>query len=194
VPGTAVDRVITGTAGAFVQLSNDNGRDIGGFIRLLDNVDIKKYDLFAFMHSKRSPHIAPEKGEYWRRCLLRAFAGSPEVVRECVPMFRDDPKLALIGAKEWRATEMGNNEAQVKRMLDLFEIEPQHRSVEYLSGTMFLIRSDVVQKLYDVLKDVEWEYGGDKDVKFHMDGQDAHAVERVVGNLIRQMGYRMAWR
>ena len=48
--------------GAFVQLSNDNGRDIGGFTRLLDNVDIKKYDLFAFMHSKKSPHIARKKG------------------------------------------------------------------------------------------------------------------------------------
>lgn len=179
---------------AFVQLSNDNGRDIGGFIRLLDNVDIKKYDMFAFMHSKKSPHIAAAKGDYWRRCLLRAFAGSRDVVAECVQMFRDDPSLGLIGAKEWRATEMGNNEAQVAKMLDLFGIEPQHRSVEYLSGTMFLIRSDVVQRIYDTLKDVEWEYGGDKDVSFHMDGQAAHAVERVVGNLIRQMGYKMAWR
>ena len=67
--------------GAFVQLSNDNGRDIGGFTRLLDNVDIKKYDLFAFMHSKKSPHIAAEKGDYWRRSLLRAFAGSPDYRR-----------------------------------------------------------------------------------------------------------------
>jgi hypothetical protein len=180
--------------GAFVQLSNDNGRDLGGFIRLLDNVDIKKYDLFAFMHSKKSPHIAPEKGDYWRRCLLRAFAGTPDIVTECVRMFKDDPSVGLIGATEWRATEMGNNEAQFDRMLDLFQIMPQYRSVEYLSGTMFLIRSEVVQRIYDVLKGIDWEYGGDKDVAFHMDGQAAHAVERVIGNLVRQMGYRMVWR
>ena len=85
--------------GAFVQLSNDNGRDIGGFTRLLDNVDIKKYDLFAFMHSKKSPHIAAEKGDYWRRSLLRAFAGSPDIVAECVQMFKDDPTVGLIGAR-----------------------------------------------------------------------------------------------
>jgi Rhamnan synthesis protein F len=180
--------------GAFVQLSNDNGRDIGGFIRLLDNVDISKYDLFAFMHSKKSPHIAAEKGDYWRRCLLRAFAGTPEIVSQCVQMFKDDPSVGLIGAAEWRETEMGNNHAQFDRMIDLFQIEQQYRSVEYLSGTMFLIRSEVVQRIYDVLKGVNWEYGGGKDVAFHMDGQAAHAVERVVGNLVRQMGYRMVWR
>jgi len=180
--------------GAFVQLSNDNGRDIGGFTRLLDNVDIRKYDLFAFMHSKKSPHIAAEKGDYWRRCLLRAFAGSPAVVAECVQMFKDDPTVGMIGAQEWRATDLGKNETQYQRMLDRFEIEPQFRTVEYLSGTMFLIRSEIVQRIYDVLKGTDWEYGGDKDVKFHMDGQSAHAVERVVGNLVRQMGYRLAWR
>jgi hypothetical protein len=180
--------------GAFVQLSNDNGRDIGGFTRLLDNVDIAKYDLFAFMHSKKSPHVAAEKGDYWRRCLLRAFAGSPKVVAECVQMFKDDPTLGLVGAQEWRATDLGNNQLQYYRMLDRFEIEPQYRSVEYLSGTMFLLRPEIVQRIYDVLKDTDWEYGGGKDIKFHMDGQSAHAVERVIGNLVRQMGYRMAWR
>jgi len=180
--------------GAFVQLSNDNGRDIGGFTRLLDNVDIEKYDLFALMHSKKSPHIAAEKADYWRRCLLRAFAGSPSVVAECVQIFKDDPTVGLVGAHEWRATDLGNNQLQFERMLDRFEIEPQYRSVEYLSGTMFLIRSEVVQRIYNVLKDTDWEYGGDKDVKFHMDGQAAHAVERVIGNLVRQMGYRMVWR
>ena len=109
-------------------------------------------------------------------------------------MFKDDPTVGLIGAREWRATDLGNNQQQYDQMLDRFEIEPQYRSVEYLSGTMFLIRSDVVQRIYDVLKDTDWEYGGDKDVRFHMDGQAAHAVERAIGNLVRQMGYRMVWR
>lgn len=180
--------------GAFVQLSNDNGRDIGGFVRLLDNVDIKKYEYFAWMHSKKSPHIAMEKGEYWRRSLLGSFAGNPETVASCIQQFRDDPSIGLIGAKEWRTTEMGRNEEQFNKMLELFEIDEQHRDVEYLSGTMFLIRSEIVQRLYERLKTLDWEYGGDKDLSFHVDGQIAHAVERVIGNIVRQMGYRMVWR
>jgi hypothetical protein len=179
---------------AFVQLSNDDGRDIGGFVRLLDNVDIKKYEFFAWIHSKKSPHIAAEKADYWRRCLLQAFAGSSQIVADCIQAFRDDPSVGLIGAKEWRSTEIGRNEVQFNRMLDLFEIDERHRDVEYLSGTMFLIRSDIVQRIYDVLKSLEFEYGADKDLAFHMDGQVAHAVERVIGNVVRQMGCRMLWR
>jgi hypothetical protein len=59
---------------------------------------------------------------------------------------------------------------------------------------MFLMRSEIVQRLYEQLRGLEWEYGGDKDLAFHVDGQMAHAVERVIGNLVRQMGYRMVWR
>ncbi len=180
--------------GAFVQLSNDNGRDIGGFVRLLDNVDIEKYEFFAWMHSKKSPHIAAEKGEYWRRSLLGAFAGSQEIAAECVRLFKEDASVGLVAAREWRSTYMGNNRGQYERALELFGIDEKHREIEYVSGTMFLMRSEIVQRLYNTLKSLEWEYGGDKDIEFHRDGQIAHAVERVIGNLVRQMGYRIAWR
>ena len=179
---------------AFVQLSNDNGRDIGGFIRLLDNVEFEKYELFAFMHSKKSPHIASERATHWRRQLLTAFAGSREVVNECVAMFREDPTVGLIASADWRDTDLGDNAEHYHRLLDLFEIDEEHRNPEYVSGTMFMVRSDIVQRLYQRLKDVEWEYGGNKDVEFHRDGQIAHGVERIIGNLLRQMGYRIVWR
>jgi Rhamnan synthesis protein F len=179
---------------AFIQLSNDRGRDIGGFVRLLDHVDIKKYDLFAWIHSKKSPHIAEIKGEYWRRSLLRAFAGTEEIVAECVRTFRDDPSVGLIAAREWRCTELGRNAEQYYKLLDLFEIDEKHRQMEYVSGTMFLMRAEIVQRLYDGLKNFEWEYGGDKGLDFHTDGQVAHAVERLIGNLVRQMGYQILWR
>ncbi|HLY54050.1 MAG TPA: rhamnan synthesis F family protein, partial [Stellaceae bacterium] len=89
--------------GAFLQLSNDLGRDVGGFMRLLDNVKLDRYDVVALMHTKKSPHIMPERGEHWRRTLLRAFAGSPEVADECVDAFLADPAVGMIGAKEWRS-------------------------------------------------------------------------------------------
>jgi hypothetical protein len=179
--------------GAFVQLSNDNGRDIGGFVRLLDNVDIERYNAFAFMHSKKSPHISPERGTHWRRSLLSAFAGSRDIAAEAVRTFHSDPTVGLIAAKEWRATDLGNNLSHYYRLLDYFEIGAEHRDVEYLSGTMFLIRPDIVRRLYDGLKSMEFEYGGDKNLEFHRDGQIAHAVERLIGNLTRQLGYRIQW-
>jgi hypothetical protein len=180
--------------GAFVMLSNDLGRDIGGFTRLLNQVDIARYDLFAFMHSKKSPHIEPESGIYWRRALLSAIAGSPETAKECVAMFRDHPHIGMIGCKDWRSRDMGKNVEQYERLLDLFGVRGKNRELDYLSGFMFLIRSEIVARLYDFLRRLDFEYGGDKDIDFHIDGQIAHGVERALPALVRQMGYEIHYR
>jgi hypothetical protein len=180
--------------GAFVMLSNDAGRDVGGFTRLLAEIDIARYDLFAFMHSKKSPHIAPERGEYWRKGLLRAIAGSPDVASECLRMFREDPSLGMIGAAEWRSQDMGKNVEQYELLLDLLDVRGPNRDLDYVSGFMFLVRSGVVARLYETLKKLDFEYGGDKDLDFHIDGQIAHGVERATPALVRQMGYQVAYR
>ena len=180
--------------GAFVMLSHDAGRDVGGFTRLLEHIDLSRYDLFAFMHSKKSPHIAPEKGEYWRRTLLSAIAGSAETARDCVRMFRDNPHIGLIGSKDWRSTDMGKNIEQYERLLDLLGVRGKHRELDYVSGFMFLIRSDIVARLFETLRKLDFEYGGDRDLDFHIDGQIAHGVERAVPALVRQMGYEVHYR
>ena len=180
--------------GAFLQLSNDSGRDIGGFVRLLDNIQIDRYDVFAFMHTKKSPHIAIERGEHWRRTLLRAIAGSVEIADECIATFLEDKSVGMIGAKEWQSFELGKGFDQYEKLLDLLEVTGKNREIDYLSGFMCLARSDVIKRLHGVLRDVEWEYGGDKGLDFHMDGQIAHGVERALPALVRQMGYQVLYR
>lgn len=55
-------------------------------------------------------------------------------------------------------------------------------------------RGDLVKRLLGQLSRLEWEYGGDKDLEFHLDGQLAHGAERVAPALVRQMGYRVVYR
>jgi lipopolysaccharide biosynthesis protein len=179
--------------GAFVMVSKNVGRDIGGFLRLLENIDIGKYELFAFMHTKMSPHVAREKAEFWRRKLLNAFAGNATIANRSIEAFRRDPSIGLLGSKEWRNTEIAGNSANFRKMLDLFKIETKYQNVEYLSGTMFLLRPEIVRRIYEVLKDIELESGEGGSLSFNMDGQLAHAIERVIGNVVRQMGYRFEW-
>jgi hypothetical protein len=180
--------------GAFVMLSNDLGRDIGGFTRLLGEIDIARYDYFAFMHSKKSPHIEAETGTYWRRALLSAIAGSPETASENIRLLRDNKQIGMIGCKDWRSHDMGKNVEQYEKLLDLFGVRGKNRELDYLSGFMFLIRSEIVARLYDVLRRLDFEYGGDKDLDFHIDGQIAHGVERALPALVRQMGYEIHYR
>lgn len=180
--------------GAFLMFSHDAGRDVGGLTRILDHIDPTKYELVAFMHSKKSPHFAPEKGDYWRRSLLRAIAGTPSIARQCVERFRADPRVGMIGAEEWRSSAMGANADQYEKLLDLLGVEGAHRDLDYLGGFMFLARSAIIERLYSVLRRIEWEHGADKGLDFHVDGQIAHGVERALPALVRQMGYHVEYR
>ena len=46
----------------------------------------------------------------------------------------------------------------------------------------------------ETLRRLDFEYGGDRDLDFHVDGQIAHGVERAVPALVRHMGYDILWR
>ncbi len=178
---------------AHVLISNDGGRDIGGFVRLLENIDIEKYEFFAWMHTKKSPHIPSDEALAWRNALLDAFAGNRKIAADTIALMRQDSSVGMIGSQKWRSQHMGSNAEQFGEMLDLFEIEPPYRKLDYLSGTMFFVRSEIVRRLYDVLKNVQFERGDDASIEFNKDGQLAHAVERVIGNVVRQLGYRVEW-
>jgi lipopolysaccharide biosynthesis protein len=89
---------------------------------------------------------------------------------------------------------MNGNQVEVDRLMARLRIEARHRRLDFVSGTMFLIRSDVVLRLYRELRDIEWEDPAGRDAAFFLDGQLEHAVERVIPSLARQMGYEIAWR
>ena len=89
---------------------------------------------------------------------------------------------------------MGKNVEQYERLLDLLGVRGKNRECDYLSGFMFLARSDIVARFHSVLREIDFEYGGDKDLDFHVDGQIAHGVERAFPALVRQMGYETHYR
>lgn len=180
--------------GAFVMLSNNLGRDIGGHLRSLEQIDIARYDMFALMHTKKSPHMAAEEGEFWRRDLLAAFAGTPEIAAECVAAMQGDPRIGLIGAKAWRSQKLGRNGPQYERLLDILGVQGAHRDLDYVSGSMFLLRASVAERLVQKLRHVDFENGTDKDHAFYVDGQIEHGVERAVPALVRGMDYAILYR
>ena len=180
--------------GAFVMLSNNFGRDIGGHMRLLEQIDLTRYDMFALMHTKKSPHMPTEAGEFWRRDLLAAFAGSPETAAECVATIKTNPRIGLIGSKAWRSQQLGRNGLQYERLLDILGVQGANRDVDYVGGSMFLLRASVAARLIGALRHIEFESGADRDHAFYIDGQVEHGVERAVSALVREMGLEILYR
>lgn len=59
---------------------------------------------------------------------------------------------------------------------------------------MMLVRPAVLQTVYEALRDVEFEDGDALGRRRHIDGQAAHAIERLIGTAMLAAGLRFWWR
>ena len=179
---------------ARVYISENIGRDIGGFVSLMQNIDMKKYEVFCLLHTKKSPHVGDLLARKWRTELLSAILESPSIASKNVALMLTDEAVGQIGSLRWRNTHVHRNEKKYLELLDTLGVRESARDCEYLSGTMMLVRRHVLERIFLVLRDVAFEVGDDKPLEFHIDGQIAHAVERIIGNVVRDMNYQFIWR
>ncbi|HIK50945.1 MAG TPA: hypothetical protein IGS17_08485, partial [Oscillatoriales cyanobacterium M59_W2019_021] len=187
------DRIRQDFPQARIQISPNRGKDIGGHLASMDLVDFSQYDVFCLIHTKKSPHVSHLISDQWRRDLYEAILGTPEKVKTNLQIIRQDPSVGLIGSRYWRNTDVLNNSTHYEKLLDEFAINPDARACEYLSGTMMFVRPKILKTIYDKFKNDDLEHGDGKDLEFQKDGQIAHALERLIGNLVRHYGMRLFW-
>ena len=180
---------------ARIYISENVGRDIGGHFQVLRNVHMEDYRIFCLVHTKKSPHFV-KKSEVpiWRTRLLESLMGSPEIATENIRLMLADDKIGQLGAEQCRYTEMTDNASKYFELLRQLDIDESEEDVEFLSGTMMFLRSEVLQRIYKGTRDIAFEPGDDLSTASHSDGQWAHAVERAFGAVVRDMHYRFEWR
>ena len=179
---------------ASIYVSENIGRDIGGYFQLLRNVPMEEYRFFCLIHSKKSPHLAMGDALLWRRRLLFPLLGTRELAVDNLRLMLADETIGLIGAGRCRDTELRDNAEKFTELLDLLDVRPEFRDVEFLGGTMMYLRREILQRIFQTCKDLPFEKGDDTTLSFHLDAQWAHAIERVIGNVVRDMNYRFEWR
>ena len=179
---------------ARIYISENVGRDIGGFCQLLRNLRMEDYPLFCLVHTKKSPHMAKGEVQLWRRELLTPLMGTRERAVENIRLMLADDKVGLLGAHQCRYTELNENPQKYFELLNRLGIRETSGDVEFLSGTMMFVRREVLQGVVRVAGDLPFENGEDRSIAFHQDGQWAHAVERAFGAVVRDMDYRVEWR
>ena len=179
---------------ARIYIGKNIGRDIGGHFQLLRNVSMEDYRFFCLIHSKKSPHLSTGDALLWRRRLLTPLLGTRELAIENLKLMLTDDTIGLIGSRRCRDTELKDNAEKFIRFLDLLNVGPESRDVEFLSGTMMYLRREVLQRIFESCKDLPFEKGDDTPLQFHLDAQWAHAIERGIGNVVRDMNYRFEWR
>ena len=180
---------------ARIYISENAGRDIGGHFQVLRNVRMEDYRIFCLVHTKKSPHfVVKSEVPIWRRNLLEPLMGSPEVAIENIRLMLADGEIGQLGSERCRYTELNDNAEKYFDLLQRLDINESNEDVEFLSGTMMFLRSDVLQRVYRSTQDIVFEPGDDLSTSSHSDGQWAHAVERVFGAVVRDMHYRLEWR
>ena len=179
---------------AHVYVSENVGRDIGGYFNLLRNLRMEDYRLFCLLHTKKSPHMGEGEVQRWRRKLLEPLLGTPERAAENVRTMLEDESVGMIGSARCRYTEMNANHEKYRFILEGLGIPESTDGVEFLSGTMMFLRPDVLGRVFEAAQGVEFERSDAVTVEGDPDGAWAHAVERVFGTVVADMGYRLEWR
>lgn len=179
---------------ARVYVSENVGRDIGGHFQLLRNLCVEDYRLFCLLHTKKSPHMAEGEVQRWRRKLLEPLMGTPDCAAENLQAMLDDNSIGLLGSAQCRYCGMTANREKYDLLLERLQVTEDTEEPEFLSGTMMLVRQDVLRRVFDAAGGLAFEHSVDYAGEGDPDGAWAHAVERVFGAVVRDMNYRFEWR
>ena len=72
---------------------------------------MEDYRFFGLVHSKMSPHLAAGESLLWRRRLLTALMGTPEIAGDNEKLMLADETVGAIGARRCRGTDLKDNTA-----------------------------------------------------------------------------------
>lgn len=167
----------------------NRGRDLAPFLlELLPRALAQGHPWLVKLHTKRSSHL--KDGEPWAQHLWRALASS-EALLEIDEQFRLKPRLGLLappGTLLPTGISLHHNDRHLLSLLRRAGLAPQKWLQQpFVAGSMFAARSETLRPLLALqlgLDQFEPEQG-------HLDGDLAHALERLIAPLALEMGHRV---
>lgn len=174
----------------FVPTPN-RGRDVLPWLRLLCSGVFDGYQYVCKLHGKKSTHA--DHGADWRRDTMAALLGTTANAAALVAALDASPAVGVLGPEAtWVDASADRARAKNRRQLDGLAarlglgssapLEP------FFAGTMFWFRPNALQPLAGLnLQPIEFE-----PEMGQTDGTLAHAVERVLGLVAQQAGFRLA--
>jgi lipopolysaccharide biosynthesis protein len=174
----------------------NHGRDILPLVMLVNAGIIDRYELVLKIHTKKSAwranHELSGSGEEWRASLTSALAGNEHNVSTILDAFADQPDLGIVtadgnvlGSDYW-----GGDREITGSLLRRIEMNLDGRELRFAAGSMYWMRAFVLQGLFALHlspEDFEEEAG-------QVDGTTAHGIERLLGIVAEEAGYRIAER
>lgn len=175
-----------------IALSQNRGRNFGPLLVEFSK-EILQYDYFIHLHSKRSAHSKPFRGELWQERNTQ-FLLDPSNIRDYFKAFNQDINLGLIYADcsdllrtinyRWGTSRRTSQNFFGKQ--PGFEGISWSGKISFPAGGMFAARVSAVKELLEC----EWNYSDFPDEAGQLDGALQHGVERMIGALVSSKGLR----
>lgn len=168
------------------------GYDVWPFIRVLQTVNLDKYDYVLKIHTKafqERPNALGKTGFWWRNELIDVLLGSSEQFIRNINLLKLHDDIGMIGSKLMLRTVSRN----VPEETTLFNKEFKRLKFstdgrEFIAGTMFMARASVFSFIKsagltaDMFDGIPQTYGS---------GTLAHVYERLLGVAVSNAGYKI---
>jgi lipopolysaccharide biosynthesis protein/glycosyltransferase involved in cell wall biosynthesis len=175
--------------GAAVFEVENRGRDIAPFLEIFKLIYPMDYKYVCKIHTKKSLHRSD--GDFWRKDLLAKLLGSEKVI-ESIKVSLDKEQFGLIapdGHLLDASRHFGANKSWLDRLGRQIGFDfSKTPGAQFAAGSMFWFKP---KALFPILHlpitsdDFEQESG-------LVDGTFAHAMERVIGIVPGQIGYKLS--
>ncbi len=169
-----------------IYITENQGRDVGPFVKLYNTNVLNKYLVACKIHSKKSKYSS--KGDAWRQQIFQELFPSINRVKCIIDKIKDEENIGLIGPEECYLVNqqfLGASEPKIKILMKKMKIDPKYYSLGFFGGTMFWFKPNSFRRL-SLLENSIFEVENGL-----QDGTYAHAVERLFGIMMRADGYKI---
>lgn len=171
---------------ARIYVRQNQGRDLLPFIELLNAGLFDGYAAVCKLHGKRSLHRVD--GDRWRRSLISGVF-SPKSLRK-LDQFLGDSNAGLWVASGHLMTDAkwwGTNLPKAQEILARRQMRITDKTPYFAGGSIYWIKPFAL----GMLKALDLQGQNFEPETGQLDGTTAHAVERVIGELVRQSDQRI---
>ncbi|MDN3526614.1 rhamnan synthesis F family protein [Halomonas sabkhae] len=152
--------------------------------------ELKTYDLFCHLHSKKSLYSGQEQTQ-WADYLTEYLLKDPSVVSGVLNAFAEDAELGVYYPTTfWMMPAWVNhvtmNAPFMKEWQEKLDLPSTKGFLTYPAGGMFWARPEALEGIISE----GWQYEDFPEEPLPNDGSMLHALERVIGVVAEKLGYR----
>ena len=174
----------------FMQVENV-GYDIWPFIKVLKSTGGEGYDFILKLHTKNTSSYVNVingmrlKADRWRNLLVDSLLGSEKQFSKCWSRISTDPSIGFVYAYELKRDRSKGMSGIIPeaRRISVYDIDG-----EYVSGTMFLARTEALKKITDA--DITAEMFAKDEARSHSRSSLAHIYEQLMCFAMQDAGFR----